>query len=174
MPISGLHTDDDNYNLAAEPTVFSYTPDADNARRCSLRVDLGSVAKPLCGTGGAYELTIIVGDQTWNGGSETLLFGSAARAFMQSAAFDVRAGEQVDAKVKSPNAADNDVYGKATISDVSDVVDAHIAKAGAKNKWKLNQDTGDKTVYDDDETTVLYETEMDSEENGTVVIEQPK
>lgn len=173
MPAKVLHTENDDYNLTTTQTVLTDTPSADDDLICQIRAALGDGTDDLDGSGGGFEFTLMVGGQTMNGGPETVIFGTATRALVQTPPFNVKAGDQVLFKVKSPNAADTDVDVVATLFEVSEVTDARVAKAGVLNKRVYNQNTGRKTVYDDDDSTELGETEMTSSDNGTIVTEQP-
>lgn len=117
-------------NLAAGATVLSTTPDASNPRVCYVIVQLGDGTKNLTTTGGAFQVTITIGGNTWLGGAQTYTLGTAPRATLQSSPFCVPAGAVVTVAVTSPNAGDTDVDCTAYImanEPMSTVVAANVA-----------------------------------------------
>lgn len=164
-----LDTENADRNLTAAVTVLTDTPAVRTT--CRVRVDLGDGAKNLTATGGAFELTILVGGQTWNGGPETIICGGAVRSTLRSQDFEVEAGEQVLVKVKSPNAGDTDVDVTARLYDVTvpGATELHLVKAMLANKHLHTVATGVDVVKDDDGSTTLH-TYTPSEAAGVVTL----
>lgn len=121
MSIELLDYTNSDYDLTSTQTVLTDIPDSSHARLCQARIALGDGVKNLDGSGGNFELTIVVGGQTWNGGPQIVTLGTDVRAIIWTEQFPVHVGDQVDLKVKSPNAADTDVDVVARLYDVASV-----------------------------------------------------
>lgn len=146
MSITQLASNTADFNLnAAAATVLSATPHATLPKLCQILVELGNGTKDLDGSGGDFELTIVVGSQVVQPGPQTIAFGTDVRAAVLSAVFAVPANEQLDVKVKSPNAADTDVTATTRLFDLS--ADATVGDLTAAALAKFaTQDTGETTV----------------------------
>ena len=115
MNIEQLDTETADVDLTSLVTVLTHTPDASNLRECYVGLELGNtatVAKQLDASGGDFDVEITIGSNVY---ADTVTLGTYARVFQRTALFPVPANEAVVVKVKSPNAADNDVTVTATI-----------------------------------------------------------
>lgn len=117
--ITQLDTENADRNLTSQVTVLTHTPSATEPTLCQALVQLGDGTKNLDGTGGDFELTIIVGGQTVQPDPQTITFSTATRVAVWSTVFPVAANQEVVVKIKSPNAADTDVDTTAYLYDAS-------------------------------------------------------
>jgi len=116
--IRQLDTENGDYDLTSQVTVLTHTV-PDGPTLCVASVYLGDGVKNLDGSGGDFELEIIVDGNSYDGGVQTKTLGTQVRAFLQSVPFMVRDDDVVLVKVKSPNAADTDVDVTAFLDDMS-------------------------------------------------------
>lgn len=78
----------------------------------------GDGTKNLDGSGGNFEFTMELGNQTNQPDPQIIYFSTATRASVFTEQFPLYMNETVVIKVKSPNAADSDVYVHACILEV--------------------------------------------------------
>jgi len=113
-----LDVENNDYDLTLQQTVLTHTPDASNPCLCQGLVCFGDGSKDLDGTGGDFELTVVVGGQTLEPDPQEITFSAATRTAVFTRAFPVPANAQVLLKAKSPNGADTDVDVTAYLYDV--------------------------------------------------------
>jgi hypothetical protein len=110
-------------DLTSLVTVLTHSITGD--RHCQARIRLGDGVKNLSGTGGNYQLTVLVAGQTVQPNPKAIVFDTALRAALWTDVFPAADGEQVLLKVLSPNAGETDVDVTAELWDVAPVaVDA--------------------------------------------------
>ena len=119
MPLLQLDTENADRNLTSLVTVLTHTPSASKATLCQGLVMFGDGTKDLDGTGGDFELTVLVGGQTVQPDPQAVTFSTAVRSAVWTTIFPVPAGAAVLLKVKSPNAADIDVDVTAYLYEVT-------------------------------------------------------
>ncbi|GAB5404320.1 MAG: hypothetical protein Aurels2KO_25510 [Aureliella sp.] len=119
-----LATQENVHNLTGGgASVFSGVVDASNNRMCRMSLYFGDGTNDLEGSGGVVEVTLSIGGNAVNGGRESQLLGASSRAYMQSEAFLVRAGETLDVAISSANGGDTSVNVEAVVA-AEDVVSA--------------------------------------------------
>lgn len=79
---------------------------------------LGDGADDLDGTGGEFELTMMLGSQTVQPDPQLIWFNTQTRCAVFTEQFPLYVGETVTLKIKSPNGADTSVYVRACIIEV--------------------------------------------------------
>ena len=107
------------YDLSSIQTVYSGIVDSNDHRRVQVLIELGNGSNDLDGTGGAFEVTIISGGQTLNGGIIYNILGTEVRASIETMAFTVRSGDTLTIKLKSPNAGDTTVAVDVYVMDTT-------------------------------------------------------
>lgn len=118
MPLTQLDSENADRDLTAIVTVLTHTPSASAALWCQGLVLLGDGAKDLDGTGGNFELTVIVGGRTIQPNPQKVKFDTAISSGAWTTVFPVPANAEVILRIKSPNAADTDVDATAYLYDV--------------------------------------------------------
>gem|GEM_PF-2677253 len=116
--IEQLDTENADRNLTSQVTVLTDTPDVSGARLCQVSIQLGDGVNNLDGTGGTFELEILVDGNTINGGVEYQNVGTKVRTSLQSQSFICPPNMEVVVKLKSPNSADTGVDVTAYLYDV--------------------------------------------------------
>lgn len=109
MAITLLSTTNADRDLTAQVTIYTGTPSATDNLLCQALIQFGDGTKNLDGSGGDFELTMLVGGQTVQPNPQLIAFGSEVRAAIWSQMIAVPANVALTIKVKSPNAADTDV-----------------------------------------------------------------
>jgi hypothetical protein len=100
---------------------------------------LGDGVNDLDGTGGEFELTMLLGSQVVQPDPQLIWFNTATRSAVFTEQFPLYVGETVTLKVKSPNAADNSVYVRACIVEVGvESIRDDLARILAKQNRVLN------------------------------------
>lgn len=96
-------------DLTSTVTVLTHTPDPTGMRRCQGIIALGDGTDDLDGSGGDFEITVLIGGATYNGGPQSVTIGTESRTIIQTTEFSVPANSEVVIRVRSPNAADTNV-----------------------------------------------------------------
>lgn len=136
-----LDTENADRNLTSQVTVLTHTPSATSWKLCQALVMLGDGAKNLDGTGGDFEMEIIVGGNTIQPGPQVITAGASdTRMAFQSVPFLVPPGTEVLIKAKSPNAGDTDVDVTAYLVDVAGGVADAILAIAQKLDTAMEQD----------------------------------
>ncbi|GAB5402817.1 MAG: hypothetical protein Aurels2KO_10480 [Aureliella sp.] len=120
-----LATQENVHNLTGGgASVFSGAVDASNTRMCRISLYLGDGTNDLEGSGGFVEVTLSIGGNAVNGGRETQQLGASSRAFLQSEAFLVPAGETLAVTISSANGGDSSVNVRALVAseDTTEIV----------------------------------------------------
>jgi hypothetical protein len=140
-------------NLYAAPiSVLNIAPDTVFPMECKAYIKLGDGVKDLDGTGGDFQITVTVGNQTIQPASQVIKFSTAVRSAFFTVPFIVPANETVDISVLSPNAGDTDVTVTSTLYDVSDTwVDKN------KRGYVKDGDIWYVEAYKPDGTTVILQ-----------------
>lgn len=108
--IKQLDSENADRDLTSQVTCLTDTPDATNAMLCQALIYLGDGTKNLDGTGGDFEIEIMIGGQTVEPNPQLIAVSAGqTRAAIVSEAFTVPEATEVLIKVKSPNGADTDV-----------------------------------------------------------------
>ncbi len=120
MPAAIRQIDSENADrdLTSLVTCLTHTV-AEGPTWCVGIIKLGDGAKNLDGTGGDFEVTVVVGGQTIQPASQVITFSTAVLSAVYTAPFPVGDDEVVTLAVKSPNVADTDVDVTAVLYDVS-------------------------------------------------------
>lgn len=117
MAATRLTTQTGDFDLTSIAAVLSHTPDASNDQYVDITLRLGTVAKPLDGSGGKFQITVTIGDYVVQTSPQAYEFGTVATASPPtSRGHFVAAGEVVTIDVLSPNSADTDVTVTAILS----------------------------------------------------------
>jgi len=122
-----LDTETADLDLTSQVTVLTDTPDTSVPTLCQGLIYLGGT-KNLDGSGGYFEVSILVGDWTLQPDPQSVLFSSAVRATVFTSAFPVPADTVVTIKIKSPNAADTDVEVTSYLYEVSGLQPATLGR----------------------------------------------
>jgi len=123
-------------DLTSQIQVFTYANVTGQDLVVMGIVSLGDGSKDLDGSGGTFELTLEIGGQTVQPEPQLIYFSADVRAMTFTEQFTLYAGDTVNFKVKSPNAADTDVTVKACLietgtNDARTDLDAIIASLAA-------------------------------------------
>lgn len=111
--------DSENADRDLTSLVTVLTDTVDVSGQYVVRIKLGDGAKGLDGTGGDFELTITIDGYTAQPDPQTITFSTATKSYVETTPFTVLSGEEVIAKILSPNAADTDVGVIANLHDVT-------------------------------------------------------
>ncbi len=132
MTIALLDTENADRDLTSQVVVLTHTI-TEGPSKLQVKVDLGDGVKDLDGTGGDFELQIEVNGRVWDGGVQTKAIGTEIETFIESQQFTANEGDEIIAKVKSPNAGDSDVDVTAYLYDMNKTVTdglSNIANVG--------------------------------------------
>lgn len=140
------------YNLTTQQTVLSFTNTNTSPYIAQIVVFFGNGTNDLDGTGGTFELTLQFGNQVNQPDPQYITFSTAVRASVFTEQFPLAVGQTVYAKVKSPNAADTNVWVRACIfevgvesirDDLSDIADGLEAlRVGSRTITNVYNNTG--------------------------------
>ena len=101
--------------MTTQSTVFSYDNAYNEHIICQIVVYIGDGVNDLDGSGGDFELTLILGDFTVQPEPQLIYFDATTQSSVFTEQFPLRNDQTVTAKLKSPNAADTSVYVKTCI-----------------------------------------------------------
>lgn len=104
--------------MTSQVTILSWTNTTDEVYVCQGMIYIGDGTDDLDGTGGEFELTMILDGQTVQPDPQLVWFSTALRACIFTEQFPLYVGGTVTFKIKSPNAADTSVYVHACIVEV--------------------------------------------------------
>lgn len=107
------------YDLTSQIQIFSYTNNGNEVLVCQGLVAFGNGVNDLDGTGGDFEFTLAFGGVPVQPDPQLLYFGEVETARTFTEQFPLPVGVTVTFKVKSPNAADSNVWVNACLYEVS-------------------------------------------------------
>jgi len=113
-----LDTETADRDLTTSVTVLTHTVTS-GPTWCTADIRLGDGAKNLDGTGGTFEVKVVVAGNTVHGGAIGVVQGTDVRSSLPTFAFWVGDDAEVTIAVESPNAADTDVAVTCVLADVS-------------------------------------------------------
>lgn len=105
------------YDLTSQVTVLNDTPSASFNTLCIGWIEVGNGLNNLDGSGGDFELEVVVNNQTVQP-VQSIPFTTAVRSGIVTNQFIVPANKSVQFKLTSPNPADTNVNVKAEIYNV--------------------------------------------------------
>jgi len=109
MVVTHLSRQTGVYNLVGSRRVFAYAPSDGVAMRCQMYLKIGTVARPLDGSGGLFNFIFVIGNQTVQPSPQQVTFGTETESAIWSTPFFVPVGEYVEVYIQSPNGADTAV-----------------------------------------------------------------
>ena len=104
--------------MTTQQTVFSYDNAYNEHSICQIVVYIGDGVNDLDGSGGDFELTLILGDFTVQPEPQLIYFDATTQSSIFTEQFPLRNDQTVTVKLKSPNAADSAVYVRACIYEI--------------------------------------------------------
>jgi hypothetical protein len=148
-----------NFDLTTTAkTVLTLVPDSTRARHIQIGLQLGgalvtTAEKNLDGTGGAFEVEVLIDGIPWNGSVEATLAAGTTQVILFTGEFNVQAGQEVTVTVLSPNAADDDVDVQAVayavdsvnVEAINNITDAAVRISQSLGTMKVG--TVDDTAF---------------------------
>jgi len=129
-------------DLTSEVTVLTYENTSTDILVCQGTITFGNGVNDLDGSGGDFEITVILGSQTLQPDPQLIWFSTATRATIFSAQFPLPVGQTVYFHVKSPNAADTSVWVRACIYSVSEIAKMSYGVSGGGGIINTYEDPG--------------------------------
>lgn len=115
-----LDSENADHDLTSLVTVLTHTPSASSPCLCQCVIALGDGDKNLDGTGGVFEITVMIDDQVLEPNPQAVIFSTVMQAMALTTQFPVASNSEVVIKILSPNAGDSDVDVTAYLYDLQD------------------------------------------------------